>query len=106
MVVGPEYHFSAAHILPSTGTFSTQNVEFFAHASMGLGWSAAVVNNVSTDGPKKFAWGLGGGADYTLTSNVTLRLVEVTYVRCSLLQNGGQFIGNHMQVASGLKLTF
>jgi opacity protein-like surface antigen len=103
---GPTYYGSLAKILPSTGNFNSTNMAWFVSAGAGLSWSAATVNGAMVNGPKKFAWSVGGGIDYQVSSNVTLRIVDVRYVRTSMLTNGGQFIGNIAQIASGLNIRF
>jgi len=114
-VAGPEFHFSPAHFLSSSpiSGFDWSNVEIGVHASPGIAWSTANITNddgttVGVSGPKRFAFAVGGMVDYTFPSapNFQLRILEVSYVRAPFLSNGGQLIGNHVQVASGIKLVF
>jgi hypothetical protein len=107
-----EYHFGIAHFIAPTSYFDTDNVEITAFAGPGIAWSSANTDTsfhgTATDGPKKFAFNAGVAVDYTFPQapNFQLRILEVGYVRAPFLQNGGELIGNHVQVASGIKLVF
>jgi hypothetical protein len=58
------------------------------------------------NGVKKFAFSFGGKLDRHVGNNVVLRLLDVEYVRAAVLPNGGQLIGNHVNVGAGLGLQF
>lgn len=92
-------------IRPNTAfAINTATVEPFINAGVGKAQS----NTTTGLSASKFAWGIGGGFDVSVgnTGMFTLRPLDVTYVRTSLLNNGGQFIGNHLQLAAGLGLRF
>jgi len=109
MVAGPQFDYGLAHFIKPTASFDTSSVNLFVHASPGLAWSSGTgADGQTITGAKKFAFAIGGGADYAFASapNVQLRLIEVSYVRAPMLPNGGEFIGNHLQVGAGLRLVF
>lgn len=97
----PEYRFSASHLFKSNATPTVKNTEFFVNAGIG----AAHFTDPAQGTKSKFAWGVGGGFDVKLSDTVSIRPLDVNYVRSSLL-NGGQVIGNHLQFAAGLGLRF
>ncbi len=97
----PEYRFSASHLFKGNITSTVKNTEFFINAGVG----AAHYTDPATGSKSKFAWGFGGGFDAKMSDTVTIRPLDVNYVRSSLL-NGGQVIGNHLQFAAGLGLRF
>lgn len=108
---GANARMSLAHIFPTPAgaSFSTEDLEVFAHANAGLGWSGGT--NAAGDAVsavKKFAFSVGGGVDFAPASapNVQWRILDVSYVNCGLFPNHGTFLGNHVAFASELKLVF
>jgi len=103
---GVEYRFSLEHLLKSsTYAANASRVEAFANVEGGTARSTALIGT----GPKdlaKPAWSLGGGFDIKLSDTVTVRPLDIKYVRSSFLSNGGQVLGNQMQFAAGLGLRF
>jgi hypothetical protein len=109
LVAGPQFDFGLGHLLKPTPAFDTTNVNLFVHFSPGFAWSTGTdAAGVTINGAKKFAFSAGGGADYAFSSapNVQWRILEVSYVYAPMLPHHGQFLGNHVQVASGLRLVF
>lgn len=96
-LVGPEYRFSLAHVLASSQFINTQNFAPFLNVKMG---------DAKSPGASKFAYAIGGGIDYVVNSTLTLRPLDVTYIRASIFQSGGIVVGNHVQLASSIGLTF
>jgi hypothetical protein len=58
------------------------------------------------NGARKAAFAFGGHLDRHIANNITLRLLDVSYIRASVLPGGAQIVGNHANVASGLQLQF
>lgn len=109
---GAAYRFSAAHIFPqgtAYGGFDPQYLEFGVHANAGFGWSSGTGDTgLPLANQLKFAASVGGFADYTFPSapNVQVRLLDVSYVYCPLFPSNGTFLGNHLALASGVKIVF
>jgi len=103
---GLEYRFSLEHLLKSSNyAANAARVEAFANVEGGTARSTALIGT----GPKdlaKPAWSLGGGFDIKLSDTVTVRPLDLKYVRSSFLNNGGQVLGNQLQFAAGLGLRF
>jgi hypothetical protein len=97
----PEYRFSALHLFKRNTTQAVKNTEFFVNAGIG----AAHYTDPAKGGQSKFAYGFGGGFDVKMSDTITVRPLDVNYVRSTLL-NGGKVIGNHLQFAAGLGLRF
>ncbi len=95
----PEYRLSARHVFKSSANPTVKNTEFFINAGVG--------NAHFTDPAKgtqsKFAWGVGGGFDIRISDTVSIRPLDVNYIRSSLI-GGGRVIGNHLQFAAGIGL--
>src|SRR5260370_2938456 len=88
-------------------------VEAFLNVGAGTGRTTATVTasasgttTTTEQSAAKFAYSAGGGFDIKLSDTVTLRPLDLKYIRASMLTNGGQVIGNHMQFAAGLGLRF
>jgi len=94
-----EYRFLLSSLLKPNQYVNTSNFEPF----FNLGGGVANSNDVSgsTNRP---AFVLGAGFDYLVgaTGMFSLRPLDVSYVRASILQGGGQIIGNHVQLMSGI----
>ena len=108
-VAGPQFDYGLGHLVKPTSSFDTSNVDLFVHASPGIAWSSGTAaDGTAINGATKFAFAIGGGADWIVPAapNVTWRIFEVSYVRAPILPNGGMFIGNPLQVATGLRLVF
>src|SRR6266850_375584 len=103
---GVEYRFSLEHLLKSsTYAANASRVEAFANVEGGTARSTALIGT----GPKdlaKPAWSLGGGFDIKLSDTVTVRPLDLKYVRSSFLNNGGQVLGNQLAFSAGLGLRF
>jgi len=109
VLAGPEYRLSMAHFLPKSDfAANAGKFEGFINAKVGTArsWSTISANGTSSLSAARFAYGVGGGFDVTLSSNVTMRPLDLTYVRASMLQNGGELLGNHLQFAAGLGIRF
>lgn len=102
-VAGPEYRLSINHILPQlSGNFPIiNNMELFANAKLG----DAKYTDPAKGSQSKFAYGVGTGFDIAVSDTVTVRPLDVSYIRSSLL-TGGVVLGNHMQFEAGLGLRF
>jgi len=109
---GPEYRFSLAHLLGQTSfAANASKIEGFVNLGMGDAYTKAITvdtkgNTISTISASKLAASVGGGFDSTLTNNVTLRPLDVKYVRSSFLNGGGGFYGSQLDVAAGLGFRF
>lgn len=115
ITAGPEYNFSLRHILPKSDFLDVSKLEAFAGVSLGashlepcpnLTGQALADCKVLKESPApgfKFAAVVGGGVNYRITDKLTIRPLEVNYVRSAA---GGQLIGNHLQFASGVGLRF
>ena len=108
VLAGPEYRFSLAHVLASSNfAVNAEKIEAFVHMGAGTARSEATAKDGTTTlSTAKFAYGIGGGFDFKISDTVTVRPLDLTYVRASMLQNGGQVLGNHLQFAAGLGLRF
>lgn len=78
-----------------------QNMEFFANVGVG----DARYNDPAQGTQSKFAWGIGGGFDVRISDTVSVRPLDVNYLRSSLI-GGGRVIGNHLNLAASLGLRF
>lgn len=95
----PEARFSARHIFKSSSTPAVQNTEFFVNAGLG----DAHYTDPAKGSQSKFAWGLGGGFDVKISDSISVRPLDVNYLRSSII-GGGKIIGNHLQFAATLGL--
>ena len=104
--VGPEY------IIPATKFFKTNannpvnasNVEFFLNAKVGDLRSQNPTN--TSQSTARFSWGVGGGFNIKLSDHTFIRPLDISYLRGSAFQHGGVIIGNHMQAAAFLGVSF
>jgi len=109
---GPEYRISAAHIFPSSNfMINASRMELFANVEAGDARTSTVFvspvgGTITQVSASKFAFGIGGGLDITISPMVTVRPLDVKYVRSSFLNNGGGFYGNQLDFAAGLSLRF
>lgn len=109
VLAGPEYRFSLAHIFKGSPAFSLNaaKLEGFAHAGAGTARSTSTdAAGTTTLSAARFAYGVGGGFDIKLSDTMSLRPLDLTYVRASMLQGGGAVLGNHLQFATGLGIRF
>lgn len=100
-LVKPEYRFSALHLFKGNTSATVKNTEFFVNAGLGN----AHFTDVKQGTQSKFAWGVGGGFDIKMTPTVSIRPLDVNYIRSSMI-GGGKVVGNHLQLAAGLGLRF
>lgn len=108
-LAGPEYRFSLAHVLKSSPAFAVNasKIEAFAHVGAGTARSTSTdAKGTTTLSAAKFAYGIGGGFDVKLNDKMSIRPLDLTWVRASMLQNGGALLGNHLQFATGLGIRF
>jgi len=111
-LAGPEYRFSLEHLLKSSNfAANAGRVEAFINAGAGTVRSTDVVTGTATtttttEYKAKFAYSVGGGFDIKLSDSVSMRPLDLKYIRGSMLAGGGQVIGNHLQFAAGLGLRF
>lgn len=103
---GAEYRFSLEHLIKGSNyAANASRVEAFLNLEAGTARSTALIGT----GPKdlaKFAYSAGGGFDIKLSDTVTVRPLDLKYVRSSFLNSGGQILGNQLQFAAGLGLRF
>lgn len=108
-VAGPQVDYGLGHLIKPTAQFDTTNIDLFAHVSPGLAWSDGTNSaGQPVTGATKFAIAIGGGVDYIPPSSpgFTIRILETSYVYSPMLPHNGQFLGNHLAVASGIRYTF
>jgi hypothetical protein len=108
---GPEYRFSLAHLFKnSTGAINAQNTEVFLNTGVGDAHSTAIVSSsgptTTTVSTSKFAYSVGGGFDIAISPTVSIRPLDIKYIRSSMITGSGQLIGNHLDFAAGLGLHF
>jgi opacity protein-like surface antigen len=108
VLAGPEYRFSLEHLLKSSSfAANAATIEAFAHAGAGTARSQSTSADGSTTlSAARFAYGIGGGFDVKLNATMSVRPLDLTYVRSSMLTNGGAILGNHLQFAAGLGIRF
>lgn len=108
VTAGPEYRFSLQHLLAkSTFAANASKLEAFVNVGAGTARSSTVADNGTTTlSAAKFAYKIGGGIDILVNSTLSLRPLDISYVRAGMLNNGGQILGNHVQAAAGLGLRF
>jgi len=97
-LIGPEFRWSLAQWVRPNDFINTGRFLLFVNAKAG---SAKNSNDV-----KKLAYSLGGGIELPVSETFSLRPLDVSYVRASLFQGGGIWLGNHMRLASGIGLRF
>lgn len=101
-LVKPEYRLSANHIFKNTsGNYAAVNaLELFVNFGAG----SARFTDPAKGTQSKFAYGGGGGFDYKLSDKITVRPLDVSWLKSSL--TGQRVIGNHLQFEAGLGLRF
>lgn len=99
-LVKPEYRFSAKHLIKAPTSPIVANTEFFINAGLG----SAHFTDPGKGTQSRFAWGVGGGFDIKLSDTVSMRPLDVNYLKSAL--TGPRVIGNHLQFAAGLGLRF
>jgi hypothetical protein len=99
-----EYRRLLSDFIKPNPYLNTTIVEPFFNA--GAGEAHSTSNGAISAG--RFAFGFGGGFDIAPTAGgmFTIRPLDVSYVRASMLTGGGAFIGNHLTLAAGLGLRF
>lgn len=111
-VAGPEYRFSLEHLLKSSSyAANAARVEAFFNFEAGDAHSSTVLvapNGTTTSQitKSKFAYGPGAGFDIKLSDTVTVRPLDVKYLRSQYLNAGGGLYGNQLSFAAGLNLRF
>lgn len=110
---GLEYRASLARFFKnSTGAINASNVEAFVNAGVGDARSTAIVavtpTTVTTTSStmSKFAYSIGAGFDISITPTVTMRPLDVKYIRTDMIAGGGQLVGNHLSYSAGIGLRF
>jgi hypothetical protein len=101
-----EYRVSLAHMVKQSSFMVNANrMELFFNGGAGTARSSAVVNGVQRE-TRRPAYSVGAGFDISVSPTVTLRPLDVSYVRSTMLTNGGTFLGDHLQFEAGLGLRF
>lgn len=96
-MVGGDYFRSLGHLGAKSQFVDLSQFE------IGFGPRAGIsIQN----GIRKGAFGFHGRLDRHVGNNVTLRLLDVEYVRAAVLPGGGQVIGNHVAAGAGIGLSF
>lgn len=110
---GPEYRFSLARLFKnSNGAINAQNVEAFVNVGAGDAKSSAIVAvtpttvTTTSSSMSKFAYAVGGGFDIMISPTVSMRPLDIKYIRSQMVTGGGQLIGNHLDFAAGIGLRF
>lgn len=98
IVVGPEYSFSLAHILPKSSFFDVAKLESAISAQVGAGRGSDKAS------PFKPAVSVGYTLGYRVSDKLIVQPLSVSYVRSAA--SGTQVIGNHLQFASAIGLRF
>lgn len=108
VVAGPEYRFNLEHLLSkSTFAANASKIEAFVNLKAGTARSSAVSADGSSQlSAARFAYGAGVGFDILVNSTLSLRPLDISEIRASMLRNGGSLLGNHLQFATGLGLRF
>jgi hypothetical protein len=111
-LAGPEYRFSLEHLLKSSA-FAANASRVEAFFNVGAGDARTSTVKVAADGTSttsvskaKFAASVGGGFDIKISDTVTMRPLDVKYVKSSFLNAGGGLYGNQLSFAAGLNLRF
>jgi hypothetical protein len=94
-----EYRFLLSSLLKPNAYVNTSNFEPFINVGGGIANS-----NDASGSTNRPAFVVGAGFDYLVSSTgmFTLRPLDISYVRASILQGGGEIIGNHLQLMSGI----
>jgi opacity protein-like surface antigen len=96
--IGPRFRPPLSAVIKPSGYFNSSKWYPFVDANVG-----AVKDPT---GATKFAYGVGGGLDYQVASNITILVVEADYMRSKLFPTGSILVTNVATVTSGLKFTF
>jgi peptidoglycan-associated lipoprotein len=87
--------------------YSTHRVQPFAQALFGLahGWGSEFPSggNTLASSANAFAFDLGAGADYPLNKQLSLRVLQLDYLRTSLPNNANDR-QNNLRIGAGLTL--
>lgn len=112
-VAGPMYQYSLAHAFKNQSTFADlSKIDLFAKAGVGAshaepcptGGAPTCVDTINGRNPAfKFAFGVGGGFNYHVNNNLTVRPAEIEYFRTAI---GGLTVKNYSQFISGLTVAF
>lgn len=108
VLAGPEYRLNLSHFLATSAfTANASKIEAFVNVKAGTARSSAIATDGTTTlSAAHFAYGVGGGFDILVNSTLSLRPLDISYVRAPMLTNGGAVLGNHLQFATGLGLRF
>lgn len=108
VMAGPEYRFNLAHILAKSNfAANASRIEAFANVGAGTARSSALnADGTTTLSKAAFAWKIGGGFDILMSKTLSIRPLDISYVRAAMLQNHGQVLGNQLQFAAGLGVRF
>ena len=109
VLAGPEYRFALSRFFKPNPAIAlnTSNLEAFLNVGMGDARTSATSASGSTTLSKaSFAWKIGGGFDILVSKTMSFRPLDISYVRASMLENGGQVLGNHLQLGATLGLRF
>jgi hypothetical protein len=109
VLAGPEYRFALSKFFKPNPAIAlnTSNLEAFVNVGLGdARTSATAANGTTTLSKASFAWKLGVGFDILVSKTMSFRPLDISYVRASMLQNGGQVLGNHLQLGATLGLRF
>jgi hypothetical protein len=99
-----EYRRLLSDFIKPNPYLNTANFEPFVNAGGGTAQS----NNGGVLSTSRPAFAVGGGFDMAVgsTGMFTIRPLDISYVRASILQNGGTLIGNHLSLFAGIGLRF
>lgn len=103
---GPELRWSVNTIFPNlSGNYPVVNqMELFINGKVGDSYQTDTAGDKV--GKNSLAYGFGGGVDIRVSTNVVARVLDISYIRSPLLQNGGIVLGNHLSLEAGLGLRF
>jgi len=101
-IAGPEYRFSLGHWFKGSQFIHADGLEAAFSAKIGSARSGPNFGVAKA----RFAYGLGGSLDKKVSDHLSLRILELNYVRASIFRPEGLVLGNHLQLASGIGLRF
>jgi hypothetical protein len=109
-LLGPEYRFSAAHLFKgsSSGLIQANAVEIFINGKAGSASSTAAAVDSTSKSTTRFAFGVGGGFDIKVSDTVSIRPLDLSYLRGSFMGPSGApqhisaVVGNHISFAAGI----
>jgi hypothetical protein len=102
-----QYQFPITKWIKNPTSVTVQDLHLFVKGGAGDAYSTGTAiggNGITTQ--HKFAYAVGGGIEIDLSPTVHIRPLDLTYVRSSILQNGGAVLGNHLAAAATLGLQF